>query len=76
VLRSRKIDHGAVSGTQTSLYTQLGTTPTWAQMQQIETKALIAGGMSPADAASTVRSAIANLKSSGVTGAYRNPWGD
>jgi hypothetical protein len=77
-LRRLGVNHGLVSGAQQTLYREFarsGEQLTWQAMQAIEIKALIRGGMPPAMAEATVIKAIDALKSSGVPGPTRIPWG-
>ncbi len=77
VLEKLNIKHPLVSGAQNRLYTAFGKTGkdlTWEIMEEIETKALTAGGANPATALATVKKAIAALKAAGITGAGRIPW--
>lgn len=72
------MSHSQIIGVQSSLYRQLAATGealTWHAMASIELQALIAGGMSPAQASSTVSRAIAALQGAGVSGPTRIPWG-
>jgi len=65
------VSHSQITGAQSSLYRQFaatGETLTWDAMASIERQALIAGGMSPAQASSTVSRAIAGLQEAGVGG--------
>ncbi|MGC1434183.1 MAG: hypothetical protein WA811_18235 [Candidatus Sulfotelmatobacter sp.] len=73
------VDHmGAVTPAQQTLYrafARTGNTLTWDAVQQIETEALVRGGMNPNMAANTVQQAIQQLKNAGVSGPTRIPWG-
>ena len=72
------VDHGLVTGGQSSAYSafaKTGAPLTWDAMQQIETQALIRGGMEPGMARATVPQAIQALKDAGVSGPTRIPWG-
>jgi hypothetical protein len=67
-----------VTPAQRSLYTEFaktGKTLTWEAMEEIETQALIRGGMEAGMARATVQKAIQGLKDAGVTGPTRIPWG-
>ncbi|MDD4271150.1 MAG: RHS repeat-associated core domain-containing protein [Thermoguttaceae bacterium] len=72
------IKHSAITAAQQTLYREFfkkGGTLTWDIVEVIETKALIAAGMDAGQALATVRAAIQKLKSSGVSGPTRIPWG-
>ncbi len=72
------VNHRLVSGAQMTGYkafAQTGATLTWEAAEQIETQALIRGGMQPGTAQATVQQAIQALKDSGVSGPTRIPWG-
>jgi hypothetical protein len=72
------ISHSAITGAQNTLYRQFAATGqqlTWSSAASIERQALIAAGMQPGMAASTVDEAIAALRASGVQGPTRIPWG-
>jgi hypothetical protein len=70
-------DHRKVSPAQQTLYREFvktGKALTWSVVQRIETEALVVGGMSRKIAAATVRTAINDMKQSGIRIA-RTPWG-
>jgi hypothetical protein len=72
------VRHNLVSAAQQSLYrefAQTGKTLTWEVVQDIETQALVQGGMNPEQAAATAQKAIQSLKNSGIAGPTRIPWG-
>jgi hypothetical protein len=72
------VSHPTVTGAQAKLYrafSQTGQTLTWEVIEQIETQALISGGMEPVTASATVQTAVQALKDSGVSGPTRIPWG-
>jgi hypothetical protein len=72
------VRHELVTGAQMTGYralAQSGGTLTWEAVAQIETQALIRGGMQPATAQATVQQAIQALKNAGVSGPTRIPWG-
>lgn len=72
------VSHGAVTGAQATLYrafAKKGVPLTWKAMSNIETEALIRGGMSPEMAKATVAKAIDALKEAGVAAPTRIPWG-
>jgi len=72
------VNHNAISGAQQTLYrafAQTGKTLTWEAMEEIETQALIKGGMNAKQALATVRTAIQALKNAGVSGPTTIPWG-
>jgi hypothetical protein len=71
-------DHGLITGEQMRRYrtfAQTGGTLTWDEVAQIETQALIRGGIKPEVAQTTVRQAIQALQRDGVSGPTRIPWG-
>mgnify|MGYP000019068328 CR=1 FL=1 len=72
------VNHRTVTGAQATLYnafSKTGADLTWEVMSEIETTALIRGGMLPGAAAATVRQAIGALRGAGITGPTRIPWG-
>jgi hypothetical protein len=78
VLKALKVNHGLVTGAQSSLYSAFaksGGVLTWEATESIETQALIRGGMKADQALATVRQAIQALKDAGVAGPTRIPWG-
>ena len=74
-----KVSHSAVSGAQASLYrafAKTGSPLTWEVLSEIETQALIRGGMKASGMAqATVEKAIQALKKAGVSGPTKIPWG-
>jgi hypothetical protein len=56
-------------------FAKTGKSLTWDAMSAIETNALIKGGLTPDMASATVKQAIDALKSAGVQGPTRIPWG-
>jgi hypothetical protein len=78
VMESLGIRHPRVTGEQAKLYNafaKTGKSLTWEVIEEIETKALIAGGADAGQALATVRKAIQALKDAGVAGPTRIPWG-
>jgi len=78
-LDALNISHSVVTGAQMTGYrafAKTGEQLTWNAMNKIETNALIRGGMNPEMAQRTVTKAIDALKTSGVTGPTRIPWGN
>ena len=78
VLKSLKIDHPKITGAQAKLYSafsKLCKPLTSEVIEEIETKALIAGGANPGQALATVKKALQALKDAGVTGPTQIPWG-
>jgi hypothetical protein len=76
-MMAQGIDHYAVTGAQRTGYRALfnsGEPLTWETVKKVEVNALMKGGMEPSMAKSTVKSAIDQLKQSGVTGPTRIPW--
>ena len=72
------VDHGLVTGGQSMGYrafAQTGKTLTWEAVAEIETQALIRGGMDAGMARATVQKGIQALKDAGVSGPTRIPWG-
>lgn len=72
------VAHRIVSGAQQTGYRALaksGTALTWESVAEVETNALIRGGMTPAQAGATVTEAIARLQKAGVAAPTRMPWG-
>ena len=78
VTEDLNINHGVVSVAQHKLYTgfaKTGKPLTWEVIADIETKALVEGGATFEQAAGAVQKAIQSLKTSGVAGPTRIPWG-
>lgn len=72
------IRHSAITGAQSTLYRQFAATGqrlTWETAAKIEKQALVAAGMRPGMASSTVDGAISALRESGVKEPTRIPWG-
>jgi len=72
------VRHSAVTGAQQTLYraySQAGNALTWESVARIETEALVRSGMAQGMAQATVNKAIDALKSAGVSGPTRIPWG-
>ena len=72
------VSHSAVTGAQATLYrafARTGAPLTWESMAQIETQALIRGGMQSGTARATVDAAVKVLQESGVSSPVRIPWG-
>jgi len=78
-LKRLGVNHQKVTGAQQILYRNFaknGAPLTWDAMEDIETKALIQGGLSDEGTArATVQNAIQQLKDGGVSGPTRIPWG-
>lgn len=71
------VRHGLVTGAQMTGYkafAETGATLTWEAAAQIETQALVRGGMQPTMAQATVQQAIQALKNAGVSAPTRIPW--
>ena len=70
--------HSRITVAQRTLYTaysKTGSPLTWQTMEQIETQALISGGMQPSMANATAKVAIQALKRAGLSRPTRIPWG-
>jgi hypothetical protein len=78
VLKLLKINHNIVTGAQMTGYrafAKTGAKLTWEAMEDIETNALVKGGLKDVDVArATVRQAIQALQKAGVPGPTRIPW--
>jgi RHS repeat-associated protein len=78
-LKRLRVKHKLITPAQQRGYRALaksGQPLTWEAMADIETNALIAGGMRANMARATVNKAIQALKDAGVEGPVRIPWGD
>jgi RHS repeat-associated protein len=72
------VSHPVVTGAQASGYKAFAKTAqklTWEAAAEIETNALVKGGMDPDMATKTVNKAMGALKASGVEGPVKIPWG-
>ena len=78
-LERLNVMHSAITGAQKTLYRQFaktGTKLTWAEVERIETEALVRAGVDSSVARATVKRAIDSLKDSGVANPTRIPWGN
>ena len=77
-MKSLDVRHPLITGAQARLYreySKTGKSLTWDAIENIETKALIAGGMDAGMAAATAQRGVQALKNAGVPGPTRIPWG-